>query len=152
FTAIFAGLDSVPGESGQGIFTPLVASMWVDTYKAASFPADVEASGVACALDDPVLDVALTYFRRGLFYQRVVWRPVHPLSQDFGFTVSEATLNFYKAVEVILGDDRSGQRSGVLHLERGLRKRIEHLYRRRNTRDVAHATLDANAIQELRDT
>lgn len=152
FTAVFEGLDSVPGEAGQGIFAPFVLTWWVETYNETSFPADIEASGLSCSLNDQVLDRALTYFQRGLFYRRVAWRLVHPLSQDAGFTVSEATLNFHHAVKTVLGDDRNGRRSQALGVERDLRKRIERLYRRRSTGGVAHPTLDAAALQRLRDT
>jgi len=152
FTAVFTGLDSVPGEAGQSILAPLVHSWWVETYDTKKVSDDVEASGLACSLDDPVLDRALTYFQRGLFYRRVVWRHVDPRWPDPDFTVSAATLNFCKAAAQILGNDRDGRRSHSLGVARDLRRRIQQLYNRRSTQDVAHPTLDAGAIQQLRDT
>ncbi len=152
FTPVFAGLDSVPGEPGQEILAPLPMRMWVDTYDSAGFPDDIAASGASCLIMDELLDRSLEYFQRGLFYRRVVWRLVHPVSPDGVFSASEATLNFYKAVETILGDDLHGPQSQALELDRELRKRIQHLYKRRSERDVAHHTVDRAAMDELRNT
>ena len=152
FTPIFNGLDSVPGEPGQSILPPLPFRWWVDTYDPGGFPDDLAASGVACSLTDTLLDRALEYFQRGLFYRRVAWRLIHPSSPERNFTASEATLNFYKAVAVILGDDPHSTRSQALQLDKELRRRIEHLYKRRSDRDVAHPSLDLGTLDELVNT
>ena len=152
FTPVFSWLDSVQGTAEQSILPSLPITWWDDTYNPNRFQLDAEWSGLTCYLVDKVLDRSLEYFQRGLFYRRVAWRLVHPSSPDAIFTASEATLNFYKAVEVILGDDRNGVRSKTLQLERGLRKRIEHLKKRRTYRDVAHPSLDSGALDELMST
>ena len=152
FIAAFTGLDSVPGEAGQSILNPLFISWWVETYESSRFPGDVQSSGATSLLDDPVLDRALTYFQRGLFYYRVVWRHIDPRSPDPDFTAAAAILNFHHAVKVILGDDGDGRRGRALGVERILRKRIQQLYNRRTHQGVAHPTLDADAIQRLRDS
>ncbi len=150
FIAAFTGLDSVPGEAGQGIFNPLHVRFWVETYDVTAFPGDVESAGLATQFDDRVLDTALMYFQRGLFYYRVVWRHIDPRSPDQDFTAAAATLNFHHAVKVILGDDKNGRRSQTLGVDRTLRKRIEQLYRRRSDYGVAHPTFDDGAIHQLR--
>lgn len=153
FTPVFQGLDSVPGEPGQSILAPLAIRFWVETYDPKNFSKDLELSGRGSAVTDQKLHKATTYFRRGVFYRRVVWRLVHPNMSESAFNVGEATLNFYKAVEVILGGDRQwAGRARNLGIDRILKNRIRKLYARRDKRDVAHASLDPSALKELEDT
>lgn len=152
FVAAFTGLDSVPGESRQSIFTPLFMTVWIETYDPSRFSGDVQSSGAASRLDDPVLDSALTYFQRGLFYYRVVWRHIDLRSPDPDFTAAAAILNFHHAVKIILGDDKDGRRGRALGVKRILRRKIEQLYNRRTHQGVAHPTLDVDAIHRLRDS
>lgn len=150
FSAIFRGLDSIPVESGQSILAPFVNQWWVDSYKSERLREDVAACGAAAQIQDNRFHKACVYFRRGLFYRRVVWSLMHPLDPDGSFNASEATLNFWKAVNVILGDEISGPMAQALGINREMRQRIEQLYRRRKERDVAHPLPDASAVEELR--
>ncbi|MGD0263760.1 MAG: hypothetical protein ABSD47_02250 [Candidatus Methylomirabilota bacterium] len=150
FSAIFRGLDSVPVESGQSILAPVVHQLWVDTYKPEHLREDVAVCGVAAQIQDNRFHKACVYFRKGLFYRRVVWPLLDPLDPDGPLNAAEATLNFWKAVNLILGDNISRPRAQALGINRELRQRIQQLYRRRRDRDVAHPLLDASAVQELR--
>ncbi len=150
YIAAFTGLGSVPGEAGQSIFPPLFSTVWVETYETNRLAGDVQASGADSLIEDRVLDSALTYFQRGLFYYRVVWRQVDLRSPDPDLTVAAAILNFHHAVKVILGDDRNGRRAQALGVDRIHRKRIELLFKRRTHQGVAHPTVNAGAIQRLR--
>jgi len=150
FSAIFQGLDSIPGESGQSILAPFVNQWWVDSYKPECLQEDVAACALAAQIQDETFHKACVYFRRGLFYRRVVWPLMHPLDPDGPFNAAEATLNFWKAINVILGDNISGPRAQAFGIDRIMRHRIEQLDHRRKNRDVAHPLLDASAVEELR--
>lgn len=150
FSAIFAGLDSIPWEPGQSILAPFVHQCWVETYKPERLREDVTACGADVQIQDETFHKACDYFRRGLFYRRVVWRLMHPLDPDGPFNAAEATLNFWKAVNVILGDNINA-RANELNIDGIMRHRIQQLYDRRTKRGVAHPLLDESAIKELRD-
>jgi hypothetical protein len=150
FSAVFAGLDSVPGEPGESILAPIAHRWWVETYKPECLREDVVACGASTQIRDERFHKACAYFRRGLFYRRVVWPLIHPLDPDGPFHVVEATLNFWKAITVILGDDVNGPTTQALGIDRIMRQRIAQLYHRRHNRGVAHPLLDASAIEELR--
>jgi hypothetical protein len=150
FSAIFGGLESIPLEPGQSILAPFVDRWWVDTYKPERLREDVAACGVEAQIQDDRFHEACVYFRRGLFYRRVVLDLMHPLDPDGPFNAAEATLNFWKAVNVILGDNIDGRTTQALDINRIMRRRIERLYRRRHDRGVAHPLLDALAVGELK--
>jgi hypothetical protein len=149
FSAIFGGLDSIPGEPGQSILAPFVDQLWVDSYKPERLREDVAACGVAAQIHDETFHKACIYFRRGLFYRRVVWRLMNPLDPDGPFNAAEATLNFWKAVNLILDDNIDGRTTQALDIDRTMRQRIKRLYRRRSHLDVAHPLLDTSAVKEL---
>jgi hypothetical protein len=149
FSPIFRGLDSIPGESGQSILAPFVNQFWVDSYKPERLREDVPACGLAAQIQDETFHEICIYFRRGLFYRRVVWPLMHPLDPDGPFNAAEATLNFWKAVNLILGDNINGRTTQALGIDRTMRRRIERLYRRRRDCGVAHPLLDASAVKEL---
>ncbi len=153
-SARFKGLDSKSGGPRDSILNGLEIRWWEEGYQAHErLPGDVRS---ACReishLDNPRLERALSYYQRGVFYRRELFRLVEldlGPSQD-QFYLAEATLNFYKATAIVLGDPIHEPTKRALRLNRTQRKRIEDLYNLRDRFDIAHPVLNSAALETVK--
>lgn len=153
-SARFEGLDNTSGKPGDSILNGLDISWWEEDYDARNrLPADI---GSACRaishLGNPTIEPALSYYQRGVFYRRELFRLVE---LDLGpsqnqFYLAEAALNFYKATAIVLGHPIHEPTKRALRLDRTQRKRVENLYDLRNRFDIAHPVLDSAALETVK--
>jgi len=148
FSPEFKGLDNIAGQPGDSILAGLLLTSRVVTYDVEQLPQDIETSGSACTIQDKRLDKACAYFHHGLWLRNEAWRFIDPTSFDWTLLVSEAILNFYKAVALVLGHPIHMPAAEPLELDRTTRKRVEKIYELRDKRDIAHPDLGWEGTEE----
>lgn len=104
-------------------------------------------------VDDPLLDRANAYFYHATFLMDFLNRSNDPNSFHTYYTFTEAILNFYKAISVIIGDPSCGDKHQSQYKKYGIDRELwinsEEIRQARNNMDVAHYKAIPEQFQEV---
>jgi len=121
------------------VYLPFGLQCW---YNLSHMRDAVTGLGMVLGADDAKLDRALSYFYHAAFLTQSLNRIEDRLSFHAYYTLTEAILNFYKAMSVIVGDPSCADKPQSLYktynISRELWNRTNAVRRARNDMDVAH--------------
>ena len=150
---LFLGLGRVDG-GAESILPSLLVTWSVVSKQPEEMRQDAKAAVEGCRVDHADLDKAAAYFERGV-YATLESKGKEPDLTSMAFDAVDGILNFYKALELLLGEDHPQQ--GVLgalepdHARRRiLWRRLDEVYELRYHYDVGHARPDWTRLEELR--